>query len=594
MPDETPKKRPLSEIGHLFLSSLRDQHLGGSTPPRRVPPGMRGQQAPRPEDAMGEPSAGTDATPPRPGPPNVSIDMTPEEFTRSFGQIALPDDLMADPATDAAEEPSELAFRPVTAVIAGHLTGTQLDRARQYARHLAARDGRIGLIELDASEFRLMCFEPGADAAPEDATPPLNPDCYNVREITEAIEELNWDVDRWLLVIPNPRTPEAKALLREVEHWCLLTTCDHDGVVAAYRLLKGLADHAGVDGQRPRLTLAVLDAFDDTEVARVNEKLAGVCNQFLAWPVEPEGVVAAEAEAAEHLVMFCRPTRDKAQIAAAPQWAIVDDFLFRLRQAPVAGAAGASPFDIPCEARALEAAAAANASDPAVQPDDPADDVSPQPTDTMTPDPSAPARPTLRPVSEQNRDGSSFYLAASRPAPAAEPIPLAGIEPSRPEASATAAPPPMQPTAPAAGEYEVLDLPGPNASAAAILAAILHDPAAGLVECPVRAPMCADVRLAVARDRGLLLLAVARQGLGELKLIGRAYQWLQENQSLIAMAVPQFAIDPATTPRLRLLVDQADLSAETLRPMLESAHVKVQAYRRLRWGGKAGLLLEAA
>ena len=106
--------------------------------------------------------------------------------------------------------------------------------------------------------------------------------------------------------------------------------------------------------------------------------------------------------------------------------------------------------------------------------------------------------------------------------------------------------------------------------------------------------MCADVRLAVARDRGLLLLAVARQGLGELKLIGRAYQWLQENQSLIAMAVPQFAIDPATTPRFRLLVDQADLSAETLRPMLESSHVKVQAYRRLRWGGKAGLLLEAA
>jgi hypothetical protein len=538
--------------------------------------------------------------------PNVSIDLTPEEFARSFGQFSLPDDLMADPVADApADEPGELAFRPVTAVIAGHLTGTQLDRARQYARHLAARDGRIGLIELDASEFRLMCFEPGAIASPEDATPPLNPDCYNVREITEAIEELNWDVDRWLLVIPNPRTPEAKALLREVEHWVLLTTCDHDGVVSAYRMLKGLADQATTAGQRPRLTLAVLDAFDDAEVARVNEKLAGVCNQFLAWPVEPEIPIAAGAEAAEHLVMFCRPTRDKAQIAAAPQWAIVDDFLFRLRQAPAAG--GTSPFEIPCEARALEAAAAANASDPAVQPDDPADDVSPQPTDPMTTDTQPAARPTPRPASEKNRDGDGFSLAqnrdgdgfslASRPAPAVESIPQPAIEPSRPDASAAAAPPPpqpVQPTAPAAGEYEVLDLPGPNASAEAILAAILHDPAAGLVECPVRAPMCADVRLAVARDRGLLLLAVARQGLGELKLIGRAYQWLQENQSLIAMAVPQFAIDPAQSPRLRLLVDQADLSAETLRPMLESAHVKVQAYRRLRWGGKAGLLLEAA
>src|SRR5689334_221221 len=173
MPDETPKKRPLSEIGHLFLSSLRDQHLGGATPPRRVPPGARGPTGPNSEDdAKGKPGAGGSAIPsqPHPAQQNVSIDLTPEEFARSFGQIALPDDLMADPATDAADEPNELAFRPVTAVIAGHLTGTQLDRARQYARHLTALDGRIGLIELDASEFRLMCFEPGAPAAPEDAT----------------------------------------------------------------------------------------------------------------------------------------------------------------------------------------------------------------------------------------------------------------------------------------------------------------------------------------------------------------------------------------------------------------------------------------
>jgi hypothetical protein len=596
MADDTPKKRPLSEIGHLFLSNVRDQHLGGVTPPRRLPPGARAQQPPQPVDGVEQQAAASDATSPPPSParPNVSIDLTPEEFARSFGQIALPDDLMADPISDLAnapDEPAELVHRPVTAVIAGHLTGTQLDRARQYARHLAARDGRIGLIELDASEFRLMCFEPGATAAPEDATPPLNPDCYNVREITEAIEELNWDIDRWLLVIPNPRTPEAKALLREVEHWVLLATCDHDGVVAAYRMLKGLADHAtgGIDGQRPRLTLAVLDAFDDGEVARVNEKLAGVCNQFLGWPVETEIPVAAGAQAAEHLVMFCRPTRDKAQIAAAPQWSIVDDFLFRLRQAPAAGAPaaaaadGVSPFEFPCEARALEAAVAASSPATDVQADDdPAYDLSPLPTDAMTSETQAPARPTLRP-------------AANVAARAAEPAPQPVAEAARTDATAAVTLPPVQlATAPAAGEYEVLDLPGPNASAEAILAAILHDPAAGLVECPVRAPMCAEARLAVARDRGLLLLAVARTGLAELRAIGRAYHWLQENQSLIAMAVPQFSIDPAHSPRLRLLVDQSDLSAEALRPMLQSGHVIVQAYRRLRWGGKTGLLLEAA
>src|SRR3954466_14524826 len=95
MPDDSPKKRPLSEIGHLFLSNVRDQHLGGVTPPRRLPPGARAQQPPQPVDGVEQQAAASDATSPPPSParPNVSIDLTPEEFARSFGQIALPDDL---------------------------------------------------------------------------------------------------------------------------------------------------------------------------------------------------------------------------------------------------------------------------------------------------------------------------------------------------------------------------------------------------------------------------------------------------------------------------------------------------------------------
>jgi len=106
--------------------------------------------------------------------------------------------------------------------------------------------------------------------------------------------------------------------------------------------------------------------------------------------------------------------------------------------------------------------------------------------------------------------------------------------------------------------------------------------------------MCPDARLAVSRDRGVVLLAVARPGLADLRAVGRAYQWLLENRALIAMAVPQFALDATRTPRLHLLVDHADASADVLRPMLETEHVTLQAYRRLKWGGKSGLLLEAA
>ena len=34
--------------------------------------------------------------------------------------------------------------------------------------------------------------------------------------------------------------------------------------------------------------------------------------------------------------------------------------------------------------------------------------------------------------------------------------------------------------------------------------------------------------------------------------------------------------------------------AQILQPILQSASVKVHAYRKLRWGGKTGLLVEVA
>jgi hypothetical protein len=41
-------------------------------------------------------------------------------------------------------------------------------------------------------------------------------------------------------------------------------------------------------------------------------------------------------------------------------------------------------------------------------------------------------------------------------------------------------------------------------------------------------------------------------------------------------------------------VDQSDISAAVLQPMLQADHVTVQAYRKLRWGERTGVLLEAA
>ena len=141
---------------------------------------------------------------------------------------------------------------------------------------------------------------------------------------------------------------------------------------------------------------------------------------------------------------------------------------------------------------------------------------------------------------------------------------------------------------------EVIELPESLLAGHSVLPAILRSEAAQLIECPVTPPMCPEARLAVTRDRRIVLLAAARQGLGDLRSIARAYHWLVENYKLICMAMPQMAIDPVAKPCLRLFIDHADITAEILQPMLQSATVTVQAYRRLRWGTKTALLLDAA
>jgi hypothetical protein len=398
-----------------------------------------------------------------------------------------------------------------------------------------------------------MCFEPGEHQLSGGTVVEQVIDCFDPRMMAEAIEEMSFDVDHWLLLAPAPRAPEAQALLKLVDHWVLLSTCDHDGVVAGYRTLKGLADL-----HRPRLSLAVLDAPDAAVAEKVYRKLAGVCEQFLDRALDPEPPVARTAGVCEHLAMLCRPNRDKAQLANPPQWGVVEAFLNRAkaRQGRRSGPAGGCPG-----ARGRDCGAAAASS-------------------------------VQRPV-ERETVGEVVVPVIETPAAERAEATVAEVNMSDPVQGPVAVP--CQP--PRVGDdalAEVLDLPSADASAEQIVSAVLKQDGSAMLECPVRPPMCADARLAVTRDRRVVLLAVAKRGLTELNTIGQAYRWLIENRSLIGMAVPQLAIDAAQAPRLRLLVDQSDAGAEALQPMLTGDHVAVQSYRRVRWGGRAGLLLEAA
>jgi len=498
MSDDQQQQQPrsnsnLGEISYLFLSAVRDKAGNGATRPQRIPPK-----------------------------PAISIDLTPEEFDREA----------SGHPSESAEERGRAPVPQVTAVVAGHLNGKQLDRAKDYARHLASTGMRIGLIEVDASEFRVMCF----DRHPAEGQSQEAECSFDPRRMNEVLDELSWDVSRWLLVLPTPRVPEARALLRDCSKWVLLSTCDHDGVIACYRTLKGLTDlwPAERGGDKPELSLALLDAPDDEQADRVAAKLSSVCQQFLSWHLDVEPTVRPGSDrVGEHLVMNARPTRDKGQLANAPQWQIVQDFIARSKQTR--------------ESRPI------------------------QPVEPMKMKPMQPAEPVI----------PAAPIAPEPQAPART-MPMLSLEGSSNSNAKTT------------DTADVIDLPGPEMGESGIVEAILKHCANELVECPVIPPMCPRAKLAVSRERRVVLLAVARQGLADLNTIGQAYKWLQENQTLIGMAVPQLAIDTHQAPHLSLLVDQADSDADTLQPMLEGANVTVKTYRKLRWGGKTGLLLEAA
>lgn len=509
-PNQANHPQNLSEISHLFLSSVRDRQTSSSERPRRIPPSERAQMQ-------------AQATVQTAVKPQMSIDLTPEEFATVLGS-----DLNVS-SSDVVQ------VAPMTAIIASHLNAQQYQRSREYAGHLCrAMNRRVGLIEVDGGEFRVSCFERNPNGVYA-ASEPASEQGLDPRVMNECLDEMSWDVERWLLLLPNLSSNEARSLLRHVKHWVLLATCDHDGIVSCYRTLKGLAElHAGEGVEdRPRLSVALLDALDEAHAARVVRKLAGVCQQFLGWPLEQEEAVREGPQIAEHLVVNCRGHHDKAALANGPQWQVVSDFISRC-----------GPDEPSVPTTLVDTTVPEAPAEPA-----------PQPQQMKMPDPQASQHASLHASLQASR--AAMHMTPVNDAP------------------------------------EVVDLPMGDTTPASIVSAVVKGDA-DLIECSIKPPMCTDASLAVSRDRKLMLIAVAQQGLQDLRQIGKAYQWLLENRALLKMALPQLSIDAHQLPELHLLVDHADTTADILQPMLQSASVRVHAYRKLRWGGKTGLLLEAA
>jgi hypothetical protein len=385
----------------------------------------------------------------------------------------------------------------------------------------------------------------------------------DAREMSEALDELAWDIDRWLLLLPNPRLPEARQLLRKVDKWVLLSTCDHDGVVSCYRAIKGLAEMP-----RPRLTLALLNAADEVEAGKVHRKIAGVCEQFLNWKMEAEAAVEPTDGVTENLTLSFCPPRDRAEAGAGAQWDVVEAFLVRAMQANEAPAEPVSELEqIEAEVQSIRSRPiAAEPIVPQIAAEPKAEGVvnavaNRQPAVVQTPE--ILTTPVIEQPPVTNRKIPAEFKA--------EPVVSLGED-----------------------DGDVLELPGGEVTEASVLAAVISKSSAGLVQCPIHPPACPQAVVAVGRDHRLVLLAVARRGLGELRAIAAAYRWVIENRPLLTMALSQFAIDAHAHPSLKLVVDRADAGADLLLPMAQQGNVTVQTYRKLRWAGKTGLLLEAA
>ncbi len=521
MPENSKSEKSLSEISHLFLSSVRERQTRGAPRPQRRAPELQPDITPTTLEA--------------------EADLTPEEIAR----------VVEHPHPSAGESGN------IAAILGSHLGARQIELALEYAAQIAQTAQRVGLIEIQAGALRVWTFEATADAGTNEAEATVQP--LDGRRMTEVLHELAHDVEKWLVLVPSLRETESRSLLRKIPNWVLLMSCQEDGVVSAYRTLKGLRDIVGRNGSStvlPRLSLGILDAHSGVEATRAYARLSGVTEQFLDWSIESQRTVATGAKALRHLILSCQGSHDKAQLAAAPQWQVLRDFIDHLKTE-------AGPVSRLAETRTALVSDSGENGDT---------------TTFAAPQTSGDSRLAADTLKRRMRRGQ---LVPAHPM-FSEPV-------TRSDAAARLVHEGTNDDA----NSDIVELPTKDISPGAIVQSVLRHKAE-LVECPIHPPMHSAASIAVSRDRRLVLVAVARQGLHDLHLIGQAYRWLIENRSLVGMALPQFAIDSHQHPQLLLLVDHADASADLLQPIVRSENVSVQSYRRLHWNGRTGLLLEAA
>lgn len=181
----------------------------------------------------------------------------------------------SEPVGDATERPSAAApapetLPPIAVAVAGHLPVSAGLWLSQLADRLAREHGPTGLVRFVAGQVHIEVFRAGTR---HDVGDPL--------DLHDALRAATSLAERWI-VVPEASVSSADVLRAADDGLMLLTGADEAAVVAAYRLLKDLAEESMVAGRPlPPISVGVLGA-GDVAVASAMMKLHRTADAFLS------------------------------------------------------------------------------------------------------------------------------------------------------------------------------------------------------------------------------------------------------------------------------------------------------------------------
>jgi hypothetical protein len=212
--------------------------------------------------------------------------LTPEE---EFGAAPSAE---SSAAADAMRRDGTLPA--VTVAVAGHLPVSAGLWLAQLSDRLARDQGPTGLVRFVAGQVHVEVFRAGRSGEPAE---PL--------DLRDALELATRLARRWI-VVPEASASPGQVIRAGRDGVLLLTGADEAAVVAAYRLIKALAEEAMVEGRAiPPISMGVLGA-GDVQVADAMTKLNRTSEAFLAMGL-PLTLAMPRMEPLESTLRFMLP-----------------------------------------------------------------------------------------------------------------------------------------------------------------------------------------------------------------------------------------------------------------------------------------------